>query len=59
MPDELVDAIAITGRPDEARDQLRQWDGLADHVLFYPPSVGVRPERLKENVAAIVETFGS
>ena len=59
VPDELVDAIAITGRPEEARDQLRQWDGLTDHILFYPPTVGVRPERVAENVAAIIDTFGS
>ena len=58
VPDELVDAIAITGRPEEARDRLRQWDGLTDHVLFYPPTVGTRPERVAENVAAIVDTFG-
>ncbi|HJO23914.1 MAG: LLM class flavin-dependent oxidoreductase [Myxococcota bacterium] len=59
VPDALVDAIAITGRPDEARDQLRQWDGLADHVLLYSPSIGLSPRRTQENLAAIVDTFGS
>lgn len=58
VPDELVDAIAIAGRPDDVRDQIQQWDGLADHVLFYPPSVGVAPGRARENLAAIIETFG-
>jgi probable F420-dependent oxidoreductase len=58
VPDELVDAIAITGRPEEARDQLRQWDGLTDHILFYPPTVGASAKRVAENVAAIVDTFG-
>ena len=59
VPDELVDAIAIAGRPDEVRDQLKQWDGIADHVLFYPPTVGVAPARAVENMTAIIETFGS
>lgn len=59
VPDELVDAIAITGRPDEARERLAQWENLTDHVLLYPPSVGTRPERLRENTRAIVETFAS
>jgi probable F420-dependent oxidoreductase len=58
VPDELVDAIAVTGRPEEARDRLRQWEGLADHLLLYPPSFGASPERICDNVAAIVETFG-
>lgn len=59
VPDELVDAIAVAGRPDDVRDQIKQWDGLAEHVLFYPPSVGVAPGRANENLSAIIETFGS
>ena len=58
VPDELVDAIAITGPPDEARDRLRQWEGLTDHVLLYPATTRTNPERLRENLAAIVDTFG-
>jgi alkanesulfonate monooxygenase SsuD/methylene tetrahydromethanopterin reductase-like flavin-dependent oxidoreductase (luciferase family) len=59
VPDELLDAIAITGRPDEVREQLRQWEGLCDCALLYAPSVGVRTERLRENLAAIVDTFAA
>ena len=58
VPDELVDAIAITGRPDEARDQLEQWRGLTDQVLLYPAAAQAGPERLRENIAAIIDTFG-
>jgi probable F420-dependent oxidoreductase len=57
VPDEMVDAIAIAGRPEDVRDQLKQWDGLADHVLLYSPSVGISPQRGAENLDAIVETF--
>ena len=57
--EEVVDAIAIAGRPDDVRDQLRQWDGLADHVLLYPPSVGVKAGRSQEILSAIIETFGT
>ena len=53
----MVDAIAITGRPDEVRDQLKQWEKLADHVLLYSPSVGIKPGRVAENVDAIIDTF--
>jgi alkanesulfonate monooxygenase SsuD/methylene tetrahydromethanopterin reductase-like flavin-dependent oxidoreductase (luciferase family) len=59
VPDELLDAIAVTGRPDEVRDRLRQWEGLTDHVLLYPPTVGASPERIRENMTATVEAFGS
>lgn len=58
VSDELVDAIAVAGTPDEVRDQIGQWKGLAEHLLLYPPSIGVKPERVQENLAAIAETFG-
>jgi hypothetical protein len=59
VPEELIDEIAIACRPDEAADRLRQWDGLTEQVLFYPPAVGVAPARLRENLATIAETFAS
>lgn len=57
VTDEMVDAIAITGRPEEVRDQLRQWERLTDHVLLYSPSAGLSPARVSENMDAIIETF--
>jgi alkanesulfonate monooxygenase SsuD/methylene tetrahydromethanopterin reductase-like flavin-dependent oxidoreductase (luciferase family) len=59
VSDEMIDAIAITGRPDEVRDQLRQWDGLSEQVLLYPPTVGVAHERVSENLDAMVDTFAA
>ena len=59
VPDEMVDAIAITGRPDEVRDRLKQWEPLAQHVLLYSPSVGMKPGRVAENVDAIIDTFAN
>ena len=58
IPDALVDEIAIACTPDEAKDRLAQWQGLTEDPLFYAPSVGVRPERMRENVDAILDTFG-
>jgi probable F420-dependent oxidoreductase len=57
VPDEMVDAIAIAGTPDEARDQLQQWAPFSDHVILYSPSVGMNPGRLQENMDAIIDTF--
>jgi probable F420-dependent oxidoreductase len=58
IPDSLVDEIAIACTPDEARHRLAQWDGLTDEALFYAPTVGVPPERVRENLAAILDLFG-
>jgi probable F420-dependent oxidoreductase len=57
IPDALVDEIAIAGTPDEARDRLAQWDGLCDEVLFYAPTVGVPPERVRASNDAILDVF--
>ncbi len=59
VPDELLDQIAIAGRPDEVRDRLKQWQGLTEQPLLYPATVGARPERVRENLAAIADTFAS
>lgn len=58
VTDEMVDEIAIAGTPDEVRDRLTQWGPLADRVLLYSPSVGMKPERVQENLDAIIHTFG-
>jgi probable F420-dependent oxidoreductase len=59
IPDALVDEIAIACTPDEARDRLAEWKDLTEHPLFYAPTVGVRPERLRANLQATLEVFGS
>jgi len=59
VTDEMIDEIAIAGTPDEVRDQLKAWDGLADEVLLYSPSVGIKGGRVQENLDAIVDTFGT
>ena len=40
------------------RDRLKQWEGLTDQSLLYSPSAGMSPERIEENVNAIIETVG-
>ncbi len=57
VTDEMIDEIAIAGTPDEVRDQLKAWEGLAEHVILYSPSVGLRGGRVQENLDAIVDTF--
>jgi probable F420-dependent oxidoreductase len=58
IPDDFVDEIAIACTPAEARDRLVQWNDLCDEVLFYAPTIGVPPERVKANNEAILEVFG-
>ncbi|MCH7709667.1 MAG: hypothetical protein IH884_14360 [Myxococcales bacterium] len=59
IPEELVDEIGIACTPDEARDRLTQWKDLTEDPILYAPSIGVSPERRRENFAATLEVFGS
>ncbi|MBW2274803.1 MAG: LLM class flavin-dependent oxidoreductase [Deltaproteobacteria bacterium] len=59
IPDDLADEIAIACTPDEALDRLAQWEDLTEDPLFYPPSVGIAPERVLENSQAILDLFGA
>ena len=59
VPDSLVEEIAIACTPDEARQRLEEWRDLSDQPLLYAPSVGVPPERLRDNQQATFEIFGA
>lgn len=59
IDDELCDAIAVAGSPDEARDRVQQWDGIADRLMVAGPWWGPSPGRMMENYQALVETFGA
>jgi probable F420-dependent oxidoreductase len=58
VPDALVEEIAVVGTPDEARDRLAQWKDLTDQPLLYAPTVGVPPERARDNVDAMFDIYG-
>ncbi len=58
IPETQVDEIPHACTPDEARDRLTQWKGLTEIPLFYAPTVGVAPERVKGNFEAILDCFG-
>jgi alkanesulfonate monooxygenase SsuD/methylene tetrahydromethanopterin reductase-like flavin-dependent oxidoreductase (luciferase family) len=58
VPDALVDEIAIACTPDEARDRLAEWKQLTDFPLLYAPTLGVRPEAVRENLDLVLDTFG-
>jgi probable F420-dependent oxidoreductase len=59
IPDSLVDEIAIACTPDEARDRLKQWDGLGEEALLYAPQIGVAPDRVRDNLDTILDVFGT
>jgi probable F420-dependent oxidoreductase len=58
VPDEAVERYAVAGTPDEVRDRLGAIESHVDHIILGGAWYGVRPERMAENLWAILETFG-
>jgi alkanesulfonate monooxygenase SsuD/methylene tetrahydromethanopterin reductase-like flavin-dependent oxidoreductase (luciferase family) len=54
VPDEMIDRLAVAGTPAQVREQLRRYDGALDHVIVYPPSFQLAPERCDELVEELI-----
>jgi probable F420-dependent oxidoreductase len=53
----MVGALAVAGTPDECRERLAAFEGLADRVILGGAWVGPSAERIAENHRLILETF--
>jgi probable F420-dependent oxidoreductase len=59
VTDEMLDAMAIAGTPDECRDQLAARAGVVDGQLLGAPVVATDPGRVREYHDAILDSFGA
>jgi probable F420-dependent oxidoreductase len=59
VPDEAVERYAVAGTPDEVRDRLTEIERHVDHLILGGAWYKVPPQRLAENLWAILETFGT
>jgi probable F420-dependent oxidoreductase len=55
IDDDLLDAIAVAGRPDEAADRLAAWAGVADQVVLGVPWYGMTPEGQRDAISAAMD----
>jgi probable F420-dependent oxidoreductase len=58
VSNEMAEATAIAGTPDQVRRQLDKYNGLIDLPVLYSPSFGLSADRVAENCKSIIETFG-
>ena len=55
VSDEMVDAFAIAGTPEQVSRRLERYDQIADHVVLFPPGFKVTPARQAENLRLLIE----
>jgi alkanesulfonate monooxygenase SsuD/methylene tetrahydromethanopterin reductase-like flavin-dependent oxidoreductase (luciferase family) len=60
--DALVDMFSISGKPDEAAEQLAAFDGALDHIVLHtpyvPPITGAESEAAFRNTVDMVQRVG-
>ena len=54
VPEDMIDTFAVAGTPTQVRDQLRRFDSVVDHLIVYPPSFRMTPERCAASLHAAV-----
>ena len=58
VSEEMVDEFSAAGTSEQVNDRLRRYDGMAEHVVLFPPSFNLTPERVEENLAMLIERCG-
>ncbi len=58
IPDDVAAAHGIYGSPDDVREQAKRYTGVVTTPTFYCASAAMSPERIKENLLLMIETFG-
>lgn len=58
VTDDMIDVMGVAGTANDVRDGLRRYEGVLDHIMLYPPSVGVSPERVHDNLNRLIGLGG-
>jgi probable F420-dependent oxidoreductase len=58
VTDQMLEAMAVAGSPEECRDRVAERAASADRLLLGAPVVATDPDRVRDYHDAIVETFG-
>lgn len=58
VPDEMVDALTISGTPERAREKLAAYEGLVDTVKLSPPTHFVSKRTTRAAQQSLIDTFG-
>jgi probable F420-dependent oxidoreductase len=54
VTDDMIDTMGVAGTAGQVRDGLRRYEGVLDHVMIYPPSIGIAAQRVSDNLTALI-----
>jgi probable F420-dependent oxidoreductase len=59
LAEPMVDTLAVAGTPDEVRERVEAYEGIADRIILGGAWVSGGAERGAENFDLLLQTFGS
>ncbi|MEZ0362677.1 LLM class flavin-dependent oxidoreductase [Mycobacterium sp. pUA109] len=54
VSEDMIDTMGVAGTAEQVRGGLRRYEGVLDHIMVYPPSIGIAPDRVRDNFAALL-----
>jgi probable F420-dependent oxidoreductase len=57
VPDDMVRAFVLCGKPDSVRDRVERAWSVADSMVLFPPAYGLSPEKMLQYQAEIARLF--
>lgn len=54
VTDDMIDVMGVAGNAGQVPEGLRRYEAVLDHIMLYPPSVGVSPERVEHNIRELI-----
>jgi len=54
----MVDTLAGAGTPEEVRERVAAFEGIADRIILGGAWVGPSPERIRDSYELLLEAFG-
>lgn len=54
VTDDMIDVMGVAGTAPEVRAGLRRYEGVLDHIMLYPPSVGIDEQRVSQNLHDLI-----
>ncbi len=58
IPDEMVDALTISGSPDDIRVALSRYEGVVDSIKLTPPTHGLSPDEVRAAQSQVIQLIG-
>ncbi|OBK27120.1 luciferase [Mycobacterium asiaticum] len=54
VSDDMIDVMGVAGTASDVREGLRRYEGVLDHIMLYPPSVGIPNNRVADNLNDLI-----